>query len=553
MSIFFSRIMRLCCLLVLLSLVACGGQAVKPDDMAGEDAAVSEKAAVETVVAEPAKVEPSPVVEVMPQKQASESSIAVESIPAKDEPTMAEVVTADVVTAEKEAPVESAPVGVAPATSMASPKSDRALESKLDEPVLAKKSATAAVSVSTGPNNFVVTVGIKQPGHPAYGKGHAMGFLVDGVAGKEIVVERGKTYTFDIDTDAKHDVYLSTKAIGWGSAPYSAGVEGAYTYKGKMTFTPGKDSPDQLFYACRNHPFMGATIHVVDPGQTAKIKQQATPTVAVGSAKAAPKSTVTESKVKQKLMFAEMMAGATGAKRVMSSQNDEAKQLVTKANQLVKDARKSMAGALPEALEMANQALKMLSEATRLVPGEEELAQLAENYKSMLAEIKDYQKSYRTNLKSLEKKGNVDSGVKYDEKMFEVKLGKAASFARQKKYVHANKLLEEAQKTVTVALHKMLDSKTLVYDLNFETAADEYAYELKRFTGYEELIPIAIEAKKPAAGAVKLMESFLTKARKRRDEAQAKAEAGDYPSAIGMMLQATKTVRRALRMVGVAQ
>ena len=548
MSIFFSRIMRLCCLLALLSLVACGGQAVKQDDMAGEESAVSETAAVETVAAEPVKVEPSPVVEVMPQKQTSESSIAVESIPAKDEPEITEVVAAE---AEKEAPVEPVVVEAAPAAPMTSPKSDPALESKSDEPASAKKSVTA--SVSTGPNNFVVTVGAKQQGHPAYGKGHAMGFLVNGVSGKEIVVERGKTYTFDIATDAKHDVYLSTKAIGWGSAPYSAGVEGAYTYKGQMTFTPGKDTPDQLFYACRNHPFMGATIHIVNPGQTANIKQQATPTVGVSSAKTAPKSTVTESKVKQKLMFAEMMAGATGAKRVMSSQNDEAKQLVTKANQLVKDARKSMAGALPEALEMANQALKMLSEATRLVPGEEELAQLAENYKSMLAEIEDYQKSYRANLKRLKKKGNVDSGIKYDEKMFESKLVKAASFAKQKNYVHANRLLEEAQKTVTVALHKMLDSKTLVYDLNFETAADEYAYELKRFTGYEELIPIAIEAKKPAAGAVKLMESFLTKARKRRDEAQVKADAGDYSSAIGMMLQATKTVRRALRMVGVAQ
>ena len=99
----------------------------------------------------------------------------------------------------------------------------------------------------------------------------------------------------------------------------------------------------------------------------------------------------------------------------------------------------------------------------------------------------------------------------------------------------------------------MLDSKTLVYDLNFETAADEYEYEVKRFVGYEELIPIAIEAKKPAAGAVKLMESFLNKARKRRDEAQSKADSGDYSTAISMMLQATKTVRRALRMVGVTQ
>jgi hypothetical protein len=49
------------------------------------------------------------------------------------------------------------------------------------------------------------------------------------------------------------------------------------------------------------------------------------------------------------------------------------------------------------------------------------------------------------------------------------------------------------------------------------------------------------------------MESFLSKARKRRDEAVAKADANDYPMAIAMLLQATKTVRRALRMVGVSQ
>ena len=107
--------------------------------------------------------------------------------------------------------------------------------------------------------------------------------------------------------------------------------------------------------------------------------------------------------------------------------------------------------------------------------------------------------------------------------------------------------------SVTEALHRMLDSKTLVYDLNFETAADEYEYELKRFTGYEELIPVAIEAKKPAPGAIKLMESFLTKARKRRDQAIAKGDAGQYGDAIAMLQQATKTVRRALRMVGVMQ
>jgi len=561
MSILYSKIKRLFCLAVLLSLVACGAQTVKPEESSEEKPDAVTKTETETakVIPEPevAKQSPEepPAVEVMPQKQKSESSIAVEAIPAKDE---APVVEAEETTpmAEESAVIE--PVSATPeVASVEAPvetiQSDKPPEVKI-APEKTAQGVVESMPASAGPNNFVVTVGAKQQGHPAFGKGHTMGFIVDGVSGKELVVERGQTYTFDIATDAKHDVYLSKKAIGWGSAPYAEGVEGAYTYKGRMIFKPGKDTPDQLFYACRNHPHMGAVIHIVDPGQTVNIKQRTAPKATAGMAKSTPQSTVTESKVKQKLMFAEMMAGAQGAKRVMSSQNTEAKELVVKAKQLLTEGHnKSKAGALPEALEMANQALKMLSDATRLVPGEEEMAQLAENYKNMLAEIQDYQKSYQNNVKNLEKKGGFDESIKYDEKAFAETLAKAESFAQQKNYVHANKLLEQAQTTVTVALHKMLDSKTLVYDLNFETPADEYEYEVKRFTGYEELIPIAIEAKKPAPGAVKLMESFLEKARKRRDEAQAKADEGDYPSAIAMMMQATKTVRRALRMVGVAQ
>lgn len=552
MSILHSKIAQLCGLITLLSLVACGGQTVRSVEESGEQSDVTvvdvvEAAAVtEATEVVPAEVEQQPVVEVMPHKQVSESPIAMEAIPAKDELPTAKEVTDQKKPVEEPAE-EPAVIETAPLMPAAAPVDDSMTE-QVDS------AASSVAPSSAGPNNFVVTVGVKQQGHPAYGKGHNMGFLVDGISGKELVVERGQTYTFDIATDAKHDVYLSKKAIGWGSAAYSEGVEGAYTYKGQMVFTPSKDTPDQLFYACRNHPFMGAMIHVVNPGQTANVRLQTAPMAGASAAMAPPKSAVTESMVKQKLMFAEMMAGATGAKRVMSSQNDEAKQLVVTAKQLVQDGRnKSMVGALPEALEMANQALKMLSDATRLVPGDEELAELASNYKNMLAEIQGYEKSYRNNVKSLEKKGSLDPDVKYDENKFSEMLAKAESFAQQKNYVHANKLLEQAQATVTAALHKMLDSKTLVYDLKFETAADEYDYEVKRFVGYEELIPIAIEAKKPAAGAVKLMESFLVKARKRRDEAKAKADSGDYPSAIGMMLEATETVRRALRMVGVAQ
>jgi hypothetical protein len=531
-------------MIAVLALASCGGQAVKPE----EEAAVVIETPV--VVEEPvAEVVPEPVVEVMPQKQMDEPQIAVEPIPpVKDDIAAAaeEVMPEVAASAEKAATPVVAEKVVEP--------TDVAQEAVVAPAVAAPKAKTSTVPTSTGPNHFVITVGPKETSHPAYGKGHSMGFLVNGVSGKELVVERNKLYTFEIATNPKHDVYLSKKAIGWGGAPFAKGVEGAYTYKGKMTLKADKETPDQLFYACRNHPYMGGVIHIVDKGQKVDIKQQTAASKAAGGAVSAKAVTVTQSKVKQKLMFAEMMAGAAGTKRVLASQNDEAKQLVAAAKKKLAAGReKSLVGALPAALALANESLKMLSEASRLVPSDDELAQLAENYKNTLGEIQGYQKSYRDNIKRMEKKGAVPDDVRMDEKKLAATLTKAKALAEKKNYVRANKLLQQAQASITGALHKMLDSTTIVYDLKFDTAADEYEYELKRFTGYEELIPVAIEAKKPAAGAIKLMESFLSKARSRRDEAIAKADAGDYPTAIAMLIQATKTVRRALRMVGVSQ
>jgi hypothetical protein len=541
--------------------VACAGQAVKPqEELAveeGKAAVAPTQSEVVKEVAEPvtAPQEPEqPVVEVMPRQQVGESSIAVEAIPAQDSQEAVESSAS-----EKQQDVEHV---VAESAAVDATQEQAAAEASVQipaataaEPVVKEAAVTAeAVPTPSGPNNFVVTVGPKQPGHPAYGKGHTMGFLINGVSGKELVLERGKTYTFNIVTNPKHDVYLSTKAIGWGGAPYSEGVEGAYTYKGTMTFKPTASTPDKLYYACRNHPYMGAVIHIVNPGESVTIQERDITKGVAGGGETAPVAAVSQSKVKQKLMFAEMMAGSQGAKRVMASQNDEAKQLVVKSKELLAQGRdKAASGALPEALELANRSLKLISEATRLVPSEAEMAHLAEEYQTKLAEIQNYQKSYTSNVKHLEKSGGVPADAAYDEKKFAAMLADAAALAKKSDYVRANKLLDQAQRIVTLALHKMLDSKTLVYDLKFDSPADEFEYEMKRFGGYEELIPVAIEAKKPTAGAIKLMETFLDKARKRRDEAKAKAEAGDYGAAIGMMQQATKTVRRALRMVGVTQ
>lgn len=118
--------------------------------------------------------------------------------------------------------------------------------------------------------DFNVTSVNKDKTHPYFGQGDSMGFAVNGVQGKPLELVRGKTYTFNVDTGVMHDFYIAFKPVGWGKAAMTAGVQGNYTYKGVVTFTPSVETPDVVYYVCRNHKFMGGEIRIVNSAKAGK-------------------------------------------------------------------------------------------------------------------------------------------------------------------------------------------------------------------------------------------------------------------------------------------
>ena len=508
-----------------------------------------------------------PVVEVIPRKGTNQPELTLEPLPVEkpsvsEAGKMPESETIQEMPSSDEAAKEVSPVGKVPppaATSSTTevPAATPPLMTMPKSPaagVGAQSKEKKFVEQPSAKNVFTITVGTKTPEHPFYGKGHDIGFIVDGVPGKELVLERGKTYKIVVNTNPKHDVYISTKDIGWGSTPWTDGVEGMYTYKGTITFTPNDKTPDVLYYSCRNHPFMGGKIDIVNPGESVEIKRAVKTSPANNVPVKAKAAKVSAAKVNQKLMFADMLLSSKTAKHVADSGIADAISLQKQAEQMMQQARQKLkAGSNSDAFADADQALEMLKKASRMVPSDEELLQLKTHHQELLSSIKDYEKSHADNVKRITKAKGEKTAVDYDKQEVERLKSEGVSLAKAGNYAKANESLEKAQHLITVALQKMLESQTIVYDLKFDTPQEEYEYELKRFGGYEELVPIAIEAKKPTEGAIKLMNNYLEKARKMRDEAQKKADAGDYPIAIRMMLDATKTVRLALRMVGVMQ
>ena len=407
------------------------------------------------------------------------------------------------------------------------------------------------VVIAMQPNHFHITLAKKDPSHPQFGVGHDMGFAVNGTPGKEIVVERGQTYYFDVDTNVQHDFYLSTNSVGWGSGVVTTGIRGQFTYKGIVTYSPDKDSAGEIYYQCRNHKAMGWKIHVVNKGEKANlgapIKQE----------KIADQKIVLDPKqIDQKIQYAMMLVTNSGtAKRIQNSTNDKAKAMLKSAEEKIGEAKTTLkSNQLQKSKDLVDEALRLISSASTEVPALESrsMTELEQEFDEYLHGIHTFKASYdRTYERAQSDKKGRAIAVKVDMTQMETMITHAKNLRASGKLQEANQILHSAQKKLTSALNKMLASQTVVYDLKFDSHQEEYEYEVARFESYVELVPLAIERKQPVEGTLKLMQQYTETAKNIRKKALEFAKKSDYKTAIEGMQEATNEIRRALRLVGV--
>jgi len=108
---------------------------------------------------------------------------------------------------------------------------------------------------------FKVTVATKTDAHPNFNRGDQIGFVINGVEGPELTLDRGVTYEFSVTT-GRHPFYISTSSIGASEGQYTDGVVNDRITSGIMEFTPSEDAPDLLYYQCYAHPYMGYIIRI---------------------------------------------------------------------------------------------------------------------------------------------------------------------------------------------------------------------------------------------------------------------------------------------------
>jgi hypothetical protein len=267
-----------------------------------------------------------------------------------------------------------------------------------------------------------------------------------------------------------------------------------------------------------------------------------------------PQQALGSGEIKQQISYARLMLMSKIGKRVTESDNAKAKELLSNASmKLNKVNSKFQAGKLKGLAEELTKIYGMITKASLLVPSSDLKSEQQKRYVDMQKKFEearqDHQKSYKDAISRL----GESAGIKYDVAKVEALIAEADKLSLRKKYNEATDLLAKAVDVIQLAISEMYDNQTLVYELDLSTPEKEYEYEHQRYLSYVELIPVAIEMKMPTAGQMMLINRLIEKGKNMSAEAIKTAKAGDYPTAIRMTMDATKQIRRALRVMGVKQ
>ncbi|MBK9399618.1 MAG: IPT/TIG domain-containing protein [Bacteroidetes bacterium] len=104
---------------------------------------------------------------------------------------------------------------------------------------------------------FSVTAATKNASHPYFGVGFPVGYVLDGIQGKELNLTRGVNYTF-AGTFPGHPFHITTSAAGGSFLnEVTTGITNSQLQGGAMVFTPNVSHPALLYYMCGVHLNMG--------------------------------------------------------------------------------------------------------------------------------------------------------------------------------------------------------------------------------------------------------------------------------------------------------
>lgn len=168
-----------------------------------------------------------------------------------------------------------------------------------------------------------------------------------------------------------------------------------------------------------------------------------------------------------------------------------------------------------------------------------------------LRAIGDEVAAYRPALQAMTGDAGIAGEARAALARIDALMKESSLLARQTKLPEAIKQGEAAKRLAIEAMVKLKSGQTVTHSLKFESPADEYAYELRRFDSNEMLVAMNLRETQPEAAQRQRLAGELDEAQRLKQLAAAAAASGRHGDAVRHMETASAHLTRALQALGV--
>lgn len=254
--------------------------------------------------------------------------------------------------------------------------------------------------------------------------------------------------------------------------------------------------------------------------------------------------------IEQKIRLLETLLNSPAAKNAEHVAAGESTSLVAHAQQIIAEARQQVTeGHYDVAGKAVDDAMKLVGKATRRQASETSFADSA--HRKTYLDLSDQVATYRRSLIDLTRDPQLGDAARSLLVRVDLLVAEAIQYSDANRLGDANRKMAAAYKLVTEDIARLRQGHEVVMSLNFDTPAEEFNYEEKRFGSNQIMVDMLIADGKADGERRKLIDQFLAEAGRLKREAEMHAQAGGHREAVKAMERANGQLVRALQMMGV--
>lgn len=255
--------------------------------------------------------------------------------------------------------------------------------------------------------------------------------------------------------------------------------------------------------------------------------------------------------IEQKIRLIDMLIKSPAAKSAATGQDPESAALIEKGQQNFESAKLAFSSnRLDEASRLLDDALRSASAASKKAAPEgggfSESAQ-----KKAFSDMADQVATYRASVLDLTRDAKIGPEAKQLLLKIDGLNSESKALANAGRWSDANKKLATVYKLTIEEITRLRAGQEVVMSLKFDTPADEYAYEIKRFASTSTLVDMMIAEGRADGQKRNFVDDLVTEGNKLKSRADDEATAQRHKEAVGLMEKAVGQLNRALQSMGI--